>query len=142
MLRPISKHHGEQMRKITIIPGLLLTLCSATILRQDAFGQSAAAAALRIPHAAAREFADKQAKEWLARGIPGLAIAVAIDGKLVYSEAFGYADLEERVPAWPTTKFRIGSISKPLTAIALMQLVEAGKIDLDAGAEIRSVVSG
>src|SRR6267378_3950851 len=50
----------------------------------------------------------------------------------MYSEGFGYADLEERVPVWPTTKFRIGSISKPLTATALVQLVEAGKLDLDA----------
>jgi CubicO group peptidase (beta-lactamase class C family) len=75
---------------------------------------------------------DRQAKQWLARGIPGLALAVAIDGKVVYSEGFGYADLEERVPVWSTTKFRIGSISKPLTAIALMELVEAGKVDLDA----------
>ena len=80
----------------------------------------------------ARANADKQAKEWLARGIPGLALAVAVGGKIVYSEGFGYADLEERVPVWPTTKFRIGSISKPLTATALMQLVEAGKLDLDA----------
>ena len=55
-----------------------------------------------------------------------------MDGKIVYSEGFGFADLEERVPVWPTTKFRIGSISKPLTATALMQLVEAGKLDLDA----------
>ncbi|MGB6485033.1 MAG: serine hydrolase domain-containing protein [Candidatus Acidiferrales bacterium] len=67
-----------------------------------------------------------------ARGIPGLAVAVALDGHLVYAEGFGYADLEERVSAWPTTKFRIGSISKTLTAAALMQLVEQGKIDLDA----------
>ena len=80
----------------------------------------------------AKESADRQAKEWLSRGIPGLALAVAVDGKVMYSESFGYADLEERVPVWPTTKFRIGSISKPLTATALMQLVEAGKLDLDA----------
>ncbi|MGB7433909.1 MAG: serine hydrolase domain-containing protein [Candidatus Acidiferrum sp.] len=83
-------------------------------------------------YSSAKENADRQAKEWLTLGIPGLAMAVAIDGKLVYSEGFGYADLEERVPAWPTTKFRIGSISKPLTATALMELVEAGKVDLDA----------
>jgi serine beta-lactamase-like protein LACTB, mitochondrial len=57
---------------------------------------------------------------------------VALDGKIVYSEGFGYADLEERVPVWPTTKFRIGSVSKPLTATALMELVEAGKVDLDS----------
>jgi serine beta-lactamase-like protein LACTB, mitochondrial len=94
--------------------------------------QSSASAAQASPYAAARENADRHAKEWLARGIPGLALAVAIDGKIIYSEGFGYADLEQRVPVWPTTKFRIGSISKPLTATALMQLVEAGKVDLDA----------
>lgn len=59
-------------------------------------------------------------------------MTVSVDGKLVYSEAFGFADLEQRVPAWPSTKFRIASISKPLTAFGLMELVQAGKIDLDA----------
>lgn len=83
-------------------------------------------------YAEARENAERQAKEWLARGIPGITLAVAVDGKIVYSEGYGYADLEQRVPVWPTTKFRIASISKPLTATALMQLVEAGKVDLDA----------
>jgi serine beta-lactamase-like protein LACTB len=83
-------------------------------------------------YASARQFADQQGKQWLQRGIPGLSLTVAVDGKIVYSEGFGFADLEERVPAWPTTKFRIGSISKPLTAVALMELVEAGKVDLDA----------
>jgi serine beta-lactamase-like protein LACTB, mitochondrial len=120
------------MRKIVLPPALAFTILFCNFSAQLALAQSTTVATLEIPHAAAREFADKQAKEWLSRGIPGLAIAVAVDGKLVYSEAFGYADLEERVPAWPTTKFRIGSISKPLTAVALMQLVEAGKIDLDA----------
>jgi serine beta-lactamase-like protein LACTB, mitochondrial len=95
-------------------------------------GQGVAVASQSKSYAAAKENADKQAKEWLARGIPGLALAVAVDGKLVYSEGFGYADLEQRVPAWPTTKFRIGSISKPLTAVGLMELVEAGRVDLDA----------
>jgi len=72
------------------------------------------------------------AKEWLARGIPGLSVTVAIDGKIIFSEGFGYADLEQRVPVWPTTKFRIGSVSKPLTAAALVKLVEQGRLDLDA----------
>ena len=94
--------------------------------------QNSAPAAQAPSYASARENADRQAKQWLTRGIPGLALAVAIDGKIIYSEGFGYADLEQRVPVWPTTKFRIGSISKPLTATALMQLVEAGKVDLDA----------
>jgi serine beta-lactamase-like protein LACTB, mitochondrial len=110
---------------------VVLTVCCGGVCISSALTarrQSAATA----PYAAARENTDKQAKEWLARGTPGLALAVAVNGKILYSESFGFADLEERVPVWPTTKFRIGSISKPLTATALMQLVEAGKLDLDA----------
>jgi serine beta-lactamase-like protein LACTB len=106
--------------------GLLFAGAGAT------YGQSATLATRPAPYAVASENADQQAREWLSRGIPGLALAVAVDGKIVYSEGFGYADLEERVPVWPTTKFRIGSISKPLTATALMELVEAGKVELDA----------
>ncbi|MFQ5571359.1 MAG: serine hydrolase domain-containing protein [Rhodothermales bacterium] len=63
---------------------------------------------------------------------PGIAIAVSVDGETVWSEGFGYADLEHRVPIWPTTKFRIGSISKPLTAAAVAQLYAQGRLDLDA----------
>src|SRR5215470_6714128 len=95
------------------------------------FAQAAAAPAT-VSASLASEHARAIAKEWLARGIPGFNIAVAIDGKIVYSEGFGYADLEERVPATQITKFRIGSVSKPLTSAALMKLVEQGKIDLDA----------
>jgi len=64
--------------------------------------------------------------------IPGLQVAVAVDGRLVWSETFGYADVERRVPVTRTTLFRIGSVSKPLTATAVARLVEQGKLDLDA----------
>lgn len=70
--------------------------------------------------------------EKLAPSIPGFALAVAVDGKLVWSEAFGYADLEAKRPATTLTQFRIGSVSKPLTAAAVAQLYEAGRLDLDA----------
>ncbi|HEV2671512.1 MAG TPA: serine hydrolase domain-containing protein [Gemmatimonadales bacterium] len=70
--------------------------------------------------------------EKLAPNIPGFALAVAVDGKIVWSEAFGYADLAAKRPATPATQFRIGSVSKPLTADAVAQLYEAGKLDLDA----------
>ena len=97
-------------------------------------GQSAAAAKVSTTnsYASARDQARTIAKEWLARGIPGFNVAVAINSKIVYSEGFGYADLEERSPASQITKFRIGSVSKPLTSAGLMKLVEQGKIDLDA----------
>ncbi len=70
--------------------------------------------------------------ERLASHIPGLAVAVAVDGEIVWSEGFGYADLERKALATPATQFRIGSVSKPLTAAAVAQLYEQGRLDLDA----------
>lgn len=64
--------------------------------------------------------------------IPGLSAAIGIDGSLAWTEGFGMADLENQVPATPQTIYRLASISKPITAIAAMKLVEAGKLDLDA----------
>lgn len=66
------------------------------------------------------------------RGIPGLSVAVAVNGEIVWSEGFGHADLENRVPVTPLTRFRVASVSKPLTAAALGQLVERGRLDVDA----------
>ncbi|HMD55597.1 MAG TPA: serine hydrolase domain-containing protein, partial [Phycisphaerae bacterium] len=68
--------------------------------------------------------------EWAAK-VPGLSIAVSVDGAELWSQAFGYADLENQTPATPTTRFRIGSVSKPLTAAGLALLVEQGRLDLD-----------
>ncbi len=67
-----------------------------------------------------------------ARGYPGIAIAVSVDGETVWSEGFGYTNLEHRVPMWPTVKFRVGSISKSLTAAAVASLIEDGRLDPDA----------
>ncbi len=64
-------------------------------------------------------------------GTPGMSVAVGIDGRIVWAEGFGYADVENRVPVWEQTKFRIGSVSKPLTAAAVGLLVEQRKLDLD-----------
>lgn len=64
--------------------------------------------------------------------IPGLSCAVACDGELVFSRGFGVADLENDVPATEATVYRLASISKPITAVLAMQLVEAGELDLDA----------
>jgi serine beta-lactamase-like protein LACTB, mitochondrial len=70
--------------------------------------------------------------EKLAPAIPGFAVAVAVDGQIVWSQAFGYADVAAHARATPATQFRIGSVSKPLTAAAVAQLYENGKLDLDA----------
>jgi len=70
--------------------------------------------------------------ERLATRIPGVQVAVAVSGKLVWSEGFGYADAERKRPVTRETQFRIGSVSKPLTAAAVALLYQQGKLDLDA----------
>lgn len=65
-------------------------------------------------------------------GLPGLSVAVGVRGQIVFSEGFGHADLENRVPVTPLTRMRIGSVSKPVTAAALGLLLEQGRLELDA----------
>ena len=64
--------------------------------------------------------------------VPGAQIAVVRDGALLWSEGFGLADIEQQVPVTPLTRFRIASISKPVTSTALGLLVQEGKVDLDS----------
>lgn len=68
----------------------------------------------------------------LAPKVPGLSVAVGIDSVIVWSEGFGFSDLAAKRPVTRDTVFRIGSISKPITAAGLMLLVERGQLDLDA----------
>jgi CubicO group peptidase (beta-lactamase class C family) len=65
--------------------------------------------------------------------IAGAAVAVVKDGQLFFAEGYGYADLENKIPVDPgRTMFKIGSLTKLFTWTAVMQLVEQGKLDLDA----------
>ena len=64
--------------------------------------------------------------------VPGLSAAVVENGEFVWSQGFGKADLENSVSATGVTLYRLGSISKPLTATGAMLLWERGKLDLDA----------
>jgi CubicO group peptidase (beta-lactamase class C family) len=66
------------------------------------------------------------------RQIPGLSVCIAVSGKTVWSEGFGYADRERQTRACPSTQFRIASVSKTLTAAAMARLYEQGRLDLDA----------
>jgi CubicO group peptidase (beta-lactamase class C family) len=64
--------------------------------------------------------------------VPGISAAIVRDGEFVWSAGFGLADLENSVPATSQTLYRLGSISKSITATAAMALWERGKLDLDA----------
>ena len=76
---------------------------------------------------------EKAASTFMAaNSVPGISVAVVQDGELAWSQGFGMADLENFVPATSSTLFRLASISKPITATAILQLSERGKLDLDA----------
>jgi serine beta-lactamase-like protein LACTB, mitochondrial len=66
------------------------------------------------------------------QNIPGMTVAIVLDNQIRFQRGYGMADVENFVPARALTVYRIASISKALTAVAAMQLVEKGKLDLDA----------
>ncbi len=65
------------------------------------------------------------------QNLPGLSVAVGIDGEIVWAEGFGWADLESRVPVGPETQFRIGTASIALTSAAVGLLLDRGRLKLD-----------
>lgn len=64
-------------------------------------------------------------------GVHGGAVAIVKDGRLVMAKGYGLADIEQGEPVLPDSLFRIASVSKPITAVAILQLVEAGRLGLD-----------
>jgi CubicO group peptidase (beta-lactamase class C family) len=78
-----------------------------------------------------KPFEDYMAKVMDVYSLPGASVAVARDGKTVYSKGFGWRDREEKLEATPDTVYGIGSITKSFTAVAIMQLEEQGKLGVD-----------
>jgi CubicO group peptidase (beta-lactamase class C family) len=103
--------------------GVLLLAGSTPAPAQEVAGLPADATA-RIESAIATYMA--------ANHVPGLSVALVIDGRPAWSRGFGQADIENAVPATAATAYRSASIGKTMTATAAMRLVEAGKLDLDA----------
>jgi N-acyl-D-amino-acid deacylase len=66
--------------------------------------------------------------------LPGGALAVVKDGRLVLARGYGLADRDASLPVQPDSLFRVASLSKPITSAAVLQLVERGQLDLDAPA--------
>lgn len=94
-------------------------------------------AALAAPAQAARhdkpgpEFERFVAAEMAARKIPGLSIGYTRNS-VTWAKGYGYADLENKVPARADSSYRLASVTKPMTAVAILRLAEQGKVDLDA----------
>ncbi|WP_293867206.1 serine hydrolase domain-containing protein [Steroidobacter sp.] len=105
---------------------VLRSLPASLLLMGMAFGAQAADRFEPI-----RSYIRETLKE---ESIPSLSVAVARNGKIIWEEGFGWANLERQVPATEHTMYSLASISKPITATGLMTLVAAGKVDLDAPA--------
>jgi len=76
---------------------------------------------------------DQAVKAFMSRlNVPGLSVGVVSDDQLRWQQGYGLSDVENSVPVKAGTVYRLASASKPITATAVMQLVERGKIDLDA----------
>lgn len=83
----------------------------------------------KLPLAAAF---DREMQQFMsARKVPGGALAVVKDQRLVYARAYGWADREKQTPVKPESLFRIASLSKPFTAAAVLKLVETKGLDLE-----------
>lgn len=65
-----------------------------------------------------------------ASAYPGLAVAIEKGGQVILAKGYGIADLERKTPVTPETRFPIGSVTKSFTGLAVMQLMEAGQIDI------------
>ena len=93
---------------------------------------AANASAAEIPRSKTEDV-ERLVKAFMAKeGVPGLSIAIVVDGALRWANGFGMADLENSVPAKATTVYRTASMGKTMTATAAMELVEQHKLDLSA----------
>jgi CubicO group peptidase (beta-lactamase class C family) len=75
---------------------------------------------------------DAAVQEFMSRwNIPGASVAISKDGRLVYARGFGHADLARTEPMRPAHLLRVASVSKPVTAVAILKLAEEGKVALN-----------
>lgn len=106
-------------------------LASSIPLGVSRFAWPADVSVTGIANPALSPFDDLFTKFLKANSIPGAAVAVTRGGKLMYARGFGYADVENKTSVEPNSGFRIASVSKPITAVGIMHLVDAGKMKLD-----------
>jgi D-alanyl-D-alanine carboxypeptidase len=104
---------------------LLATLLLAFLASTLVFGQAQVPSDLRSK-------VDQVVQTALAdTGVPSVSVAIVIDGKLAYANAYGFAKLDPKTPARPDMRYSIGSVSKQFTAAAILKLQEEGKLSLD-----------
>lgn len=119
-----------RIRSIATVTLLLAGIVGPSV---DAGAQSATPTVATSPEVlgAERLFSAWVEGQRAYRGLPGIVVGVVADQQLVWSQGFGYADVERKVPMTPDVKFRMASHSKLFTATSIMQLRERDKVRLD-----------
>src|SRR5690349_721118 len=113
---------------------LLAALASFAQPQKHKGAPSAATTAVTAPASPAAklqaidELADRAMKEWK---VPGVALAVVQDGKVIYAKGYGFRDVEQKLPVNTSTLFPIGSITKSFTSLSFAILKDEGKVDWD-----------
>jgi N-acyl-D-amino-acid deacylase len=137
-LQPKEKAISRIVRAVSTVLLLLVSLSTSHLpLRAD----ESAKAAKKFDHQLViatgeedprmRPFDDLMVSFVRHYQVPGAVLAVADGDRLVYARGFGFADVDLKTPVLPTSLFRIASISKPITAVAILQLVQRGQLSLD-----------
>ena len=111
-------------RRVPVVAWLAVVASSVSAAGLPA--QSAA------PSDASRAQVDALFAELAGAGAPGAAVVVARRDSVIFSAGYGLADLEHRVPVTPSTAFRLASVSKQFTAAAILTLVDAARLSIDA----------
>jgi serine beta-lactamase-like protein LACTB, mitochondrial len=114
---------GASRLKRSAILALLLTFATSATARQQTNVALPAATVTNI---------EKAVTAFMARAnAPGVSLAIGVRGQLRFENGYGLADLENFVPAKASTVYRLASVSKPITAVATLQLVERHRLALD-----------
>jgi serine beta-lactamase-like protein LACTB, mitochondrial len=116
-----------------VVAGGALWLVSTMSVHEDATTAPSTVAVAHPRYAGSVEESRRLARALIEGDkLPGLSVAVAVHGEIVWAEGFGWTNVESRTPITPLTRFRLGALSKPLTAVAVALLHDRGRLDLDA----------
>lgn len=135
--RPDKRHSATRtiLRLVSLMPLVIASALPASPQARDMKAKvTAAAAGSRLDgtdRTALERFGKEVQELQSVLGFPGLSVAIVKDQQLLWAEGFGYADLEKRTAATMDTPYAIASVTKPVAATLLLQLVEQGLVNLD-----------
>ncbi len=122
-----------------IIPGILIVLvavCAGCQTSRALKGPIPASQAIGIDDERTDRIGKAIRETMRKEKIPGLSIAVVEHGTTIWAQGFGWRDVKRRFPVDTDTQFQAGSISKPLTALGVLDLKSSGEVDLDTNVNV------